>query len=40
MEGFAGTFPVRAAERISYLMARVWKKMFAYQFVVLARRSV
>ncbi len=33
----AGSVPVRAAERVSYLVAGVWKTMFAYQFVVTAR---
>ena len=33
----AGTFPVRAAEKVSYLLARLWKRLFAYQFVVVAR---
>lgn len=32
-----GTFAARAAERISYELARIWKKLFAYQFVVTAR---
>jgi len=31
------TFPIRLAERISYEMAKVWKRLFAYQFVVTAR---
>jgi SAM-dependent methyltransferase len=31
------TMPVRAAERICYDLARVWMKMFAYQFVVVAQ---
>ncbi len=34
---FAETLPVRAAERVSYELARIWKTMFAYQFVVTAR---
>ena len=34
---FAETLPVRAAERLSYELARFWKTMFAYQFVVAAR---
>lgn len=29
--------PVRAAERVSYDLARMWKTLFAYQFVVTAR---
>jgi SAM-dependent methyltransferase len=32
-----GTWVVRALERISYNLARVWKRLFAYQFVVEAR---
>ena len=28
--------PVRAAESVSYGMARIWRKLFAYQFVVRA----
>lgn len=32
-----GTFAVRAAERISYELARIWKTLFAYQFVVTAQ---
>src|SRR5262249_50794692 len=28
--------PIRAAERISYDLARMWKRLFAYQFVVTA----
>ena len=32
-----GTLPVRAAEWVSYVLARVWVRMFAYQFVVTAR---
>jgi len=28
---------VRLAERVSYGLARSWKTMFAYQFVVTAR---
>lgn len=31
------SFPVRVAERLSYDLARIWKTMFAYQFVVTAR---
>jgi len=33
----AATLPVRAAERLCYELARFWKTMFAYQFVVTAR---
>lgn len=36
---FADTFAVRAAERLSYELARLWKTMFAYQFVVTVRTS-
>lgn len=32
-----GTLPVRAAERFCYDLARLWKKLFAYQFLVVAR---
>lgn len=32
-----GAFAVRAAERLSYELARIWKTLFAYQFVVTAR---
>ena len=31
------TLPVRALEGAGYLAARVWKRLFAYQFVVVAR---
>lgn len=34
---FADSLWIRAAERVSYEMARLWKTMFAYQFVVTAR---
>ena len=33
----AGSRAVRAAEWLSAVAARIWKRMFAYQFVVLAR---
>jgi SAM-dependent methyltransferase len=33
----ADTLPVRLAERLSYELARFWKTMFAYQFVVTAK---
>ena len=33
------TLPVRALEALGYVAARLWKTMFAYQFVVVARRS-
>jgi SAM-dependent methyltransferase len=32
-----GSFWVRALERLSYESARVWKSLFAYQFIVRAR---
>lgn len=32
-----GSWPVRALERLSFECARVWKTLFAYQFVVSAR---
>jgi len=31
------SFPIRMAERISYEVAKVWKRLFAYQFIVTAR---
>ncbi len=31
------TLPVRALEALGYLAARLWKRAFAYQFVVVAR---
>lgn len=31
------SFPVRVAERVSYELARLWKTLFAYQFVVSAK---
>jgi SAM-dependent methyltransferase len=34
-----GSPPVRAVEWMSYQMARIWKTLFAYQFVVRARRE-
>ena len=34
---FSESFPVRIAERISYELAKAWKRLFAYQFVVTAR---
>jgi SAM-dependent methyltransferase len=33
-----GTLPVRLMERLSYDLARIWKRMFAYQFIVTAGR--
>jgi SAM-dependent methyltransferase len=35
----AESLPVRAAERLSYELARLWKRLFAYQFVVTARSA-
>lgn len=34
--GWQSSLPVRTAERICYGLARVWMKLFAYQFVVRA----
>jgi SAM-dependent methyltransferase len=34
---WAATAPVRAAEKVSYVMARIWKRLFAYQFIVVSR---
>lgn len=34
---YAGSLPVRAAERVSYELARLWSRLFAYQFVVSAQ---
>jgi hypothetical protein len=31
------TLAVKAAERLSFDLARLWKTMFAYQFIVTAR---
>ena len=31
------TLPVRVLEALGYLAARLWKRLFAYQFVVKAR---
>ena len=31
------TWPVRVLEALVYLAARMWKRLFAYQFVVVAR---
>lgn len=33
-----GSLAVRALERVSYEAARAWKRLFAYQFIVRARR--
>jgi SAM-dependent methyltransferase len=35
-----GSAAVRVIERISFESARLWKKMFAYQFVVRARKEI
>jgi SAM-dependent methyltransferase len=32
-----GSIAIRGLERLSYEMARVWKKLFAYQFIIRAR---
>ncbi len=32
-----GSLAIRAAERLCHIAARVWKRLFAYQFVVAAR---
>lgn len=37
MRKLDGTWFVRALERISYDCARVWRRLFAYQFIVVAR---
>ena len=37
LRGLDGTWIVRMLERMSYDLARVWKRLFAYQFVVTAR---
>ncbi len=37
MPAHARTAPVRAVERMAYELARIWKTLFAYQFVVTAR---
>ncbi len=34
---WADTLAVRAMDRIANLLARLWKQMFAYQFIVIAR---
>jgi SAM-dependent methyltransferase len=33
-----GSLPIRALERLSYEAARLWKRLFAYQFIVRAVR--
>jgi SAM-dependent methyltransferase len=33
---FAESFAVGVLERLSYVMARLWKRLFAYQFVIIA----
>jgi SAM-dependent methyltransferase len=35
-----GTLAVRGMERLSFDSARIWKKMFAYQFIVRAKAEV
>jgi SAM-dependent methyltransferase len=35
----SGSLAVRALERLSYESARLWKRLFAYQFIVRARRA-
>jgi SAM-dependent methyltransferase len=35
-----GTAPVRLAEWLSFQSARIWKRMFAFQFVIRARAEV
>ncbi len=35
----AGHIAVRTLERLSYELGRIWKTMFAYQFVIVARPS-
>lgn len=37
--GWSDTAPVRALESVCYGMARAYKKLFAYQFIVLARHA-
>ena len=37
LPGWEESFAVRALERISFECARLWKRLFAYQFVVVAR---
>lgn len=39
MPKYENTAPVRAAEALCYLLARIWKTLFAYQFVVVAKRD-
>jgi SAM-dependent methyltransferase len=34
------SMPVRVLERISFESARLWKNMFAYQFIVSARKEI
>jgi hypothetical protein len=36
---FAGSAVVRLAEFVSFQLARLWKTLFAYQFVIHARRG-
>ena len=39
MPGLGGTRTLRVLERMSFETARAWKKMFAYQFIVHARKE-
>ncbi|MBM3748911.1 MAG: class I SAM-dependent methyltransferase, partial [Acidobacteria bacterium] len=32
-----GTLPLRVLDALAYLAARLWKRLFAYQFIVVAR---
>src|SRR2546422_936903 len=34
-----GTLPIRILERVFYTLVHLWKTLFAYQFVVVARRE-
>jgi SAM-dependent methyltransferase len=40
LPGLAGSALVRCAEFLSFQLARLWKTLFAYQFVVTARKGV
>ena len=37
LPAWGGTFVVRALERFSFECARIWKTLFAYQFIVRAK---
>jgi SAM-dependent methyltransferase len=39
MPRLGGTMPLRVLERMSFETARVWKNLFAYQFIVRARKE-